>query len=344
MSRKVFTIVVPVYYNELNLPETIPQLLAIFDQLPHLEGELVLVDDGSGDRSLDVARDWQQRDERITVVKLTRNFGTMSGLMAGFSVARGDCIGMIAADLQDPPELFLDMVRQWEGGVKSVFAVRADREESATQKFFSNAYYALIRRFAIKDYPSGGFDFFLVDRQVVDEVMRVGEKNTNVFSLLFWLGHRSVMLPYVRRRREKGVSRWTMSKKIKLFIDSFVAFSYVPIRALSVTGFVVALSAFAYAMYVLYARLMHNIPVQGYAPIVMLLALFSGIQMTMLGVLGEYLWRALDETRRRPAFVIDDVYPSGRSRAGSSGDGLSLHRGGDERAQGGTRPSVAGSA
>ena len=308
---KTISIVVPVYFNELNLPDTIPQLLALESQLPGWRMELVFVDDDSGDRSLEVLHEQQRlHPDRITVVKLTRNFGSMSAILAGFTVATGDCVGMIAADLQDPPELFVEMAHEWERGTKAVFAVRADREESFSQKLFANTYYALIRRFALKDYPAGGFDFFLIDRQVVGEVLKIGEKNTNLMSLIFWLGFRPVMLPYVRRARQKGKSRWTLSKKIKLFIDSFVAFSYVPIRALSVTGFTVAVGAFVYAAWVLYQRLIHNIPVQGYAPIVMLLALFSGVQMTMLGVLGEYLWRALDETRRRPPYVIDEISPA----------------------------------
>ena len=142
---KTFSIVVPVYYNELNLPDTVPQLLALEPALGGMRLELVFVDDGSGDRSLEVLREQQRlHPERITVVKLTRNFGSMSAILAGFTAARGDCVGMIAADLQDPPELFLEMVQQWRAGTKAVLAVRSDREESWSQKAFANTYYALI--------------------------------------------------------------------------------------------------------------------------------------------------------------------------------------------------------
>ena len=227
----LLSIVVPVYFNAMNLPDTIPQLLSLESQAHGLTLELVFVDDGSGDDSLAVLRSFQaQHPERIRIVKLTRNFGSMAAILAGLTVARGDCVGMIAADLQDPPELFLDMLAHWRAGSKAVFAVRTDREDSASQRLFARAYYSLIRRFALRDYPAGGFDFFLVDRQVVRDMVRIGEKNTNLMSLIFWLGYRPVMLPYVRRAREKGKSRWTLAKKIKLFIDSFVAFSYVPIR------------------------------------------------------------------------------------------------------------------
>ena len=313
-ATRVLSIVVPVYFNEMNLPETIPQLLALEPRLPGFRLELVFVDDGSGDRSLEVLREFQSRyPGHIKVLKLTRNFGSMAAIQAGLTAATGDCVGMIAADLQDPPELFIEMVEHWARGAKAVFAVRADREDSLSEKMFARAYYSLIRRFALPSYPEGGFDFFLVDRSVVREVNKIREKNTNLMSLIFWMGYRPVMIPYVRRARTKGVSRWTTAKKIKLFVDSFVAFSYAPIRIVSVTGLLFALSAFLYGSYVFFAWAVRDIPVKGYAPIVIVLAFASGIQMTMLGVLGEYLWRVLDETRRRPPFVIEEIVASERS-------------------------------
>ena len=317
MTQKVFSIVVPVYYNEMNLPDTIPTLLALRDRMPGYRLELVMVDDGSGDRSLELLLDYQrQYPDAIKVVKLTRNFGSMAAIQAGFTQASGDCVGMISADLQDPPELFLEMLGHWESGRKAVFAVRADREESLAQKAFSNTFYALFRTFGIRAYPRGGFDFFLIDRQVIEEINAASEKNTNIMSLVFWLGYPYVAIPYVRRRRAKGKSRWTMSKKIKLFIDSFVAFSYAPLRLLSVVGFIVATLAFAYGVFVVLRWATTGLEVRGWASIVVLIAFTSGIQMMMLGVLGEYLWRALDEVRRRPNFVIDDVYePTREARA-----------------------------
>lgn len=305
----LFSIVVPVYYNELNLPDTIPALLALREQLPGYSLELVFVNDGSGDRSLDVLLEWRERfPETIRVVNLTRNFGSMAAILAGMATARGECVGMITADLQDPPELFVEMIRHWEQGTKAVFAVRQAREEPLSQQLFAAVYYRMLDRYALPGYPSGGFDFLLIDRQVVNEVVRIREKNTNLMSLIFWMGFPHVTIPYVRRERSKGVSRWTFSKKVKLFIDSFVAFSYLPIRFLSAVGIVIALGSFCYGAVVLAAWLAGSIEVKGYTPIMVLLTLTAGIQMTMLGILGEYLWRALDETRRRPPFVVDRIY------------------------------------
>ena len=318
MKDRVLSVIVPIYYNELNIPDTLPRLVALRDGLPGYRLELVFVDDGSKDGSLAALRDGQRAyPDLITVVKLTRNFGSMAAIQAGLTVATGDCVGMVTADLQDPPELLIEMVRHWERGSKAIFAVRAARHDSVSQKLWAATYYALMRRFALPDYPSGGFDFFLVDRQVVEEVNRTREKNTNLMSLIFWMGFAPTLIPYVRQARTKGKSRWTMAKKVKLFIDSFVAFSYAPIRFLSSVGLVVAASAFAYAAWVFYWWLVHDIPVKGYAPIVILLALTAGVQMTMLGVLGEYLWRNLDETRKRPAFVIDEVFRRAESERGN---------------------------
>jgi dolichol-phosphate mannosyltransferase len=305
----LFSIVIPVYYNELNLPETIPVLLRLRSALPEYALELVFVNDGSGDRSLDVLLSWRDRyPDNIRVVNLTRNFGSMAAILAGMTVARGACVGVITADLQDPPELFVDMVRYWEKGTKAVFAVRKDREEPLLQKWFAGAYYRLLSRYALPGYPRGGFDFLLVDRQVAGEVIRIREKNTNLMSLIYWMGFEHVMIPYIRRERDKGVSRWTFSKKVKLFIDSFVAFSYMPIRFLSAVGILIAAGSFICGAVILVAWLCHKIEVKGYTPIMVLLTLTAGIQMTMLGILGEYLWRALDETRRRPPFIIDHTY------------------------------------
>jgi len=303
------SIVVPVYYNALNLPDTIPQLLALEEKLPGYSLQLVFVDDGSGDESLDLLlKSFEAFPGKIKVVKLTRNFGSMAAIQAGFTQADGDCVGVIAADLQDPPELFIEMVSYWEKGIKTVFAVRQDREEPFSQKLFSNTYYALMRKFAVPNYPAGGFDFLLADRQVIDEINKIHEKNTNLMTLIFWLGFKSVFIPYVRRSRKKGKSRWTLRKKVKLLIDSFVSFSYFPIQLLSVVGLLVAIASFSYGLFVFYFWLRFGIEVKGWVPSILLLAFTSGIQMTMLGILGEYLWRTLDEARKRPPYVIDTVY------------------------------------
>lgn len=309
LEEKSLTIVIPVYFNELNLPDTIQRLLALSSKLQNYKLELIFVDDGSGDNSLSVLLDYQkQHSETIKILKLTRNFGSMAAIQAGLTVASGDCTAFVAADLQDPPELLIEMIKYWEKGVKAVFATRSNREESWVQKFFSNSYYALIRWFAIPNYPSGGFDMFLIDQQVVKEVNKIQEKNTSILALIYWLGFDATFIPYIRRKREKGKSRWTLKKKIKLFIDTFVSFSYFPLRLFSTIGILYAIASFLYGAFIFIYWLFYGATVQGWVTMMLVLTFTAGLQMTLLGVLGEYLWRTFDATRDRPLFVVDTFY------------------------------------
>lgn len=308
INRTKFSIVVPIYFNELNIPHTVPRLQNLQSVLHDCDLEFVFVDDGSQDRSLELLVEAQQLDSRIKVVKLSRNFGSMSAIQAGLSYATGDCIGIIAADLQDPPELFEDMIGAWRTGKKVIMATRSDREESFSQKLFSNTYYYLLEKFALKDYPKGGFDFLLIDKQVAQEVIHIDEKNTNVMSLIYWLGHDRESFPYVRQERKLGKSRWTLSKKIKLFVDSFVGFSYIPIRFMSTIGVLTALLSFIYGVIVIFGAIFGNIELRGWTTIVTLITFLLGIIMVMLGIIGEYIWRILDESRNRPSYVVDEVY------------------------------------
>ncbi len=197
--------VVPVYFNEENLPEIITKLLELKNNIPDYELELIFVDDGSKDRSLEILLNFKEKNSSIIkVVKLTRNFGSMNAILAGINVASGDCIGVIAADLQDPPELFIDMVKKWEKGSKAVLAVREDREDSIISKVAANLFYRLLQKYALKNYPKGDFDFFLIDKQIANNIKSISEKNSNIMNLLFWLGYKHETISYVRKKREKG--------------------------------------------------------------------------------------------------------------------------------------------
>nr|WP_154984680.1 glycosyltransferase family 2 protein [Paenibacillus xylanexedens] len=307
-DRIKFSIVVPIYYNELNIPYTVPRLQKLQNLMPECDLEFVFVDDGSKDKSLELLLEAKNRDSRIKVVKLSRNFGSMSAIQAGLGYTTGDCVGIIAADLQDPPELFREMLDHWKVGKKIILGTRADREESFFQKLFSNTYYYLLEKLALKGYPKGGFDFLLIDQQVVQEVTQIKEKNTNIMSLIFWLGHDQVQIPYVRQERKLGKSRWTLSKKIKLFVDSFVGFSYAPIRFMSFIGFFTALLSILYGAFVVISTLFGIIELQGWTTIIALITFLLGVIMVMLGMIGEYLWRILDESRERPSYVIDQTF------------------------------------
>lgn len=308
LGKKLLSVLVPIYYNELNIPHTVPRLQNLESLLPEYELEFVFVDDGSGDNSLQLLLEEKEKDARIKIVKLSKNCGSMAAIQAGLHHVEGDVVGIISADLQDPPELFADMLERWKEGSKVVLATRQDREESFSQKAFSNTYYFFMDKFAIKGYPQGGFDFVLIDRQVVQELNQINEKNTNIMSLIYWLGHERSMIPYTREERKLGQSKWTLSKKIKLFIDSFVSFSYAPIRFMSLTGFIVAFFSFLYGIFVVINALTGVTNIQGWTSIIALITFLIGLIMIMLGLIGEYLWRILDEIRKRPAFIIDEVF------------------------------------
>jgi len=303
------SIIVPVYFNEDNLRDTIPQLLDLQNKIENHDLELIFVDDGSKDRSLEILLEFKEKNpDIIKIVKLTRNFGSMSAIQAGINVSSGDCVGVIAADLQDPPELFIDMVKQWEKGNKAIFAVRKDRKDPKVSKIGANLFYKILQKYALPNYPKGGFDFFLIDKQIVNEIKNINEKNSNIMNLIFWLGYEYVTIPYVRKKREVGKSKWTLSKKIKLVIDSFVGFSYIPIKILPILGVIFAITSFIYGGYVFYNWVVGNVNVEGWTTTIILVTFIGGIQMVMLGILGEYLWRTLDEVRRRPGYVIDKVF------------------------------------
>ncbi|WP_337033117.1 glycosyltransferase family 2 protein [Paenibacillus illinoisensis] len=308
-TRRIkFSIVVPIYYNELNIPLTIPRLQKLQNLMPECDLEFVFVDDGSKDKSLELLLEARKQDSRIKVIKLSRNFGSMSAIQAGLKYTTGECVGVIAADLQDPPEMFREMLDYWKTGKKIVLGTRADREESFSQKLFSNTYYYFLEKLALKDYPKGGFDFLLIDRQVVQEILHIEEKNTNVMSLIFWLGHDQAQIPYIRQERKLGKSRWTLAKKVKLFVDSFVSFSYAPIRFMSMIGFSTAILSILYGVFVVISTLFGIIELQGWTTIIALITFLLGIIMVMLGIIGEYLWRILDESRKRPSYVIDETF------------------------------------
>ncbi len=306
------SIVVPVYNNAASLPDLLERFQALAKQDSQYKFEFLFVDDGSPDNSLAVLQELQQSESRMRIVKLSRNFGSNAALLAGLSQARGEAIAAISADLQDPPELIHEMLTHWQTGSKVILAARRSREDGALASWLSDIFYALFRRFAIRSMPKRGFDFFLIDRQVCDLINQLQEKNVYLMGLILWLGFNPVVLTYDRQKRADryGRSMWTVSKKIKYFIDSFVSFSYLPIRAASILGVLLSLAGLLYALVIIILRLFFAIRAEGWASLMVVVLILSGVQMLMLGIIGEYLWRNLDETRKRPPFIIEQTLES----------------------------------
>jgi dolichol-phosphate mannosyltransferase len=300
------SIIIPVYFNAPNLPLTYEKLKQDVLTTKLFNYELIFVDDGSGDDSWSVLQQLKKNDSHVKLLKLSRNFGSHAAILAGLTVATGQAVTVISADLQDPPVIITQMFAKWQEGNKVVLAVRQDRHEPPLQKFLSNTYYSLMRRFALANMPPKGFDCFLIDQKVAHLLTQIEEKNSTIMGQILWCGFSPAQIFYTRQTRLIGKSRWTLAKKIKLFIDSFIAFSYFPLRLMSVLGIFIAFASFIYGIFILINRLFFYIPIQGYTTLAVLILFLSGIQMIMLGIIGEYLWRNFDASRRRPPFIIEE--------------------------------------
>lgn len=308
VSPRRLSIVVPVYQNEANLATTVPRLLELRHLLPSYILELVFVDDGSHDKSMDLLVQYVRRHpDIIRVIKLTRNFGQTPAIQAGLRHATGDCVGIISADLQEPCETFASMVAAWERGALFVMGERQARKESERHQLLSSLYWKMIRRFAFPDFPSMGYDFCLVDRRVVEDLNRINEKNSSIFVLIYWLGYRPFRVPITRHLREAGRSQWRLRKKISFTVDTLLGFTYLPARLISLMSFALAGLSLMFLLFsvVTFFRLRTAPP--GWMTEVALLTLLGAMISFALGIISEYLLRILDEARKRPPFVVERV-------------------------------------
>ena len=303
------SVIVPCYFNEANIPVTVRELVANEANFPpEVSFEYVFVNDGSGDDTLGALRRAQQAfPGRLRIVDLAGNVGSYNAIVAGMAHATGDCLAVITADLQDPPALMPQMYTYWQQGLKLVIGNRQDREETGFSAWLARRFHWLMKKLALRDIPDGGFDYVFFDRQVATEVLKMHERNSNVFYLMIWLGFAYVNIPYTRRRREVGESRWTLSKKIKLLIDSLLSFSFAPIRAISVLGLGLGITALLYGLYVIGLKLAQPNEPAGWTTLMVVLLVVSAFQMIALGVIGEYVWRGLDAARKRPLYVVREV-------------------------------------
>lgn len=305
-GTQVFSVVVAAYNEEGNLPLLYKRLNALDWAGMGLAPEFVFVDDHSGDRTPEILASMAASDPRVKVLRFSKNFGSHKAFTAGLEACSGSAAVILAADLQDPPESIPDLVEKWRTGPKVVWAVRGKREgESALTKALARIYYALMRRFSDVPPPVQGADFLLVDRCVLDELRNAPEKHTSLLSLIQWMGFDQAEVTYTKAARHSGRSNWTLRKKIKLAVDSFVSFSYAPVRLASSCGALFAVSGFVYAAIIAVRAVAWGSPVQGWASMMCVLLIVSGVQLLMLGILGEYLWRTFDETRGRPRYIVE---------------------------------------
>jgi polyisoprenyl-phosphate glycosyltransferase len=299
---------IPVYHNEGAIGKTYEKLRSVFaEQLTEHEYEIVLVDDGSKDGSLQEMLDIRKNDDRVKVVTFTRNFGQMAAMLAAFKETTGDAVISLSADMQDPVELIPEMLEKWQTGSEIVICYRTDRSDSFLSKFYSRLAYSVLRM-AIPNIPPGGFDYVLMDRKVMDVFNSIDVRHRFFQGDLLWTGYRTSFIPYVRLKRTIGKSQYNFSKKLKNFLDAVLDASYLPIRFISLAGLVTSFLGVAYSVAIVISWLMGATPFSGWAPIMIVILLVGGMIMTMLGVIGEYVWRINEEVRKRPNYVIRDKF------------------------------------
>ena len=270
--------------------------------------EWVIVDDHSNDSTFEEVEKISTTDSHVRGLRLSRNFGSHTAISCGLAHARGSCAVVMAADLQDPPESLKIVLDEWRKGFQVVWAARVARPgEKKSTILFSRLFFFMMRNIVgIKNMPPTGADFFLLDRLVVEAFAQFYERNLSIAALINWMGFRQSTVLYDKEARKHGSSGWTLRKKINILVDSITSFSFLPIRIISLSGMLLSLFGFLYAFVVIWNGLNGKTP-EGWSSLMVVVLIIGGGQMLMLGVLGEYLWRALDEARRRPRYLIENA-------------------------------------
>ncbi|MFN2481774.1 MAG: glycosyltransferase family 2 protein [Pyrinomonadaceae bacterium] len=299
--------VVPCYDEQDVLEETHAALSDALSALEGADAEIVYVDDGSRDRTREILRAIQSRDARARVVSLSRNFGHQIAVSAGIEHAAGDCVVVIDADLQDPPEVIGEMIALWRGGYQVVYGVRADREgETAFKKWTARVFYRLINRLSHVEMPLDAGDFRLMDRRAVDVLLSMPERDRYLRGMVSWIGFRQAAVLYRRAPRRAGSSKYPLAKMIRFAADGLLSFSLTPLRLAIWTGFAAIALAFLGIMWAVLEWLFTNDLVRGWASLFTAVLFLGGVQLITLGIIGEYIGRIYAEVKRRPLYVVDE--------------------------------------
>jgi polyisoprenyl-phosphate glycosyltransferase len=308
------SIIIPVFFNFESLDILFKRIFEnVITNNPDRIFEIIFIDDGSKDLSLDVLLHLKaDYPDLIKIIKFTRNFGQCPAVTAGFRLSKGKFIVSIDADLQDPPELINEMINAYFiESFDIAVGIRQERKESLYRRAGSSIWYKILRKLTFPEFPEKGFNYFGISEKVKDIVLE-DVRNGTIFStvLIVWTGFPVKYIPYTRQNREKqfGRSRFGFLKKIKTMFDYLVSFSFFPIRMMTVLGIIISFFGFAYAGLIFLGKILGNpFPYKGWAPMMILILILSGFQMLMIGIIGEYLWRTLDTTRKRSIYVIEKI-------------------------------------
>jgi len=298
-----YSVVIPVYGNEDNIPSLLAAIAGLYEVLgPSFEA--IFVVDGSPDASHErLAEALPRQPFPSTLVSLARNFGAFAAIRHGLGLAHGRQIAVMAADLQEPPELVAQLLEQVRSGADIAFGTREGRDDPALSKALSSAYWSLYRRYVMPDVPKGGVDIFAISHKVRDALIRMPEANTSLLAQLFWMGGRRAFVPYERKKREVGRSAWTLRKKLRYLMDSVFSFTDLPIRLLLALGLVGLAVSIGLAIVVVAAKLTGHVTVPGYAATILVVLFFGTFNALGLGIIGSYVWRAFENTKGRPLTI-----------------------------------------
>ena len=296
--------VIPVYHNQGSIEQTWSSIVALYKgDLADYEYEIVFVNDGSRDGSYAEMKNVAAKDVNVRLINFTRNFGQIAAIVAGYQHSTGDAIVNMSADLQDPVELTVEMVSKWRAGSDVIVGHRSDREDSFAARTFSKFAYGALRM-SNPTIPEGGFDFVLMSRPALELFLSYKGRNRFFQGDILWAGLPITFLPYIRRKRTVGKAQYSFGKKLKLFYDFLLDGSYLPIRLMSISGVTCAFLGIIYACVIIFLRLIGRSPFQGWAAIMVAILLIGGALMFMLSIIGEYLWRILDEIKAKPLYII----------------------------------------
>ena len=306
MTEKV-SVIIPFLNEEENIPFLTESLRNYFSFKKDFETEVLFVDDGSTDNSIEVLKQQSHLGYQSKIISLSKNFGSHAALRAGIMNATGTQICFMYADLQDPLNLIDRLFEETKKGNDICWATREGTENGFFEKTFSKTYSYMMKKYAISTYPEKGFDIVMFSKKVQTFVNQNVESNSSIFLQILTLGFKQTAIYYKKESRKKGKSKWTISRKIKLFIDSFVAFSYAPIRFVTIIGIFLFLLGLFWSTYLIVRTLVYNDLESGWPALISILMLGFGITNISLGIIAEYIWRILDSSRKRPVFIINEI-------------------------------------
>lgn len=302
----MLSIVIPVFNEEECIAETHLRIISVLGAEPK-DIELVYINDGSSDQTLEKLRAIAQNYPCAKVVSFSRNFGHQTAVSAGMEYAHGDAVVVIDGDLQDPPEIIPKLVEKWREGFNVVYAVRASRKENAALRFMYSMFYRMMSKMSYIKIPLDSGDFALMDRKVVNELKKMPERNRFVRGMRSWVGFKQTGLPYDRDARFSGESKYSLIKLFKLAYDGIISFSFVPLKLVSIVGFFISMVAFLSIFVVLFFRIFTDQSIPGFASTAVIVLFLGGVQLLSLGVIGEYISRIFDEVKQRPLYVVDEL-------------------------------------